>query len=80
MDKQQIKARFFGAHIGCGVACYDEVKTKGLARGVAPAKNGAMLCDVEYHDNIIVPEFLAHCKLVLRHISSLTDREVAIWM
>lgn len=77
MDKQQIKARFFGAHIGCDVSCFDTIKMVGTNLGIVPTNTGAVLCHVKYQNGVIVPEFINHCKLVLRPLSSITDMEAA---
>jgi hypothetical protein len=65
-EKQQIKARFFGAHIGCMVKIGDFVE---------------ILDGVYYPDTIKVQSSklghwpISNCKLILRSLSSITDEE-----
>lgn len=75
MDKQQIKSRFFGAYFGAPVKCFDMVETHGANSGVFKQLNGAFYCEMKINDKLSVCEFLAHCKLVLRPLSSITDEE-----
>lgn len=77
MDKQQIKARFFGAHIGCDVNIFLKGKPIMYATncGVVTGVRDSVLISVGELAKYSDEEF--DIKLVLRHISSLTDREVA---
>lgn len=72
---QQLKARFFGMHIGCGVKSFDVVETNGINVGVDKRLNGVYSCLIQYNAKLIVGELLPHCKLILRPLSSITDEE-----
>lgn len=57
MDNQQLKARFFGMHVGCPFVAYGEQN----------------VVDVGNFEYCLSDE---DCKLVLRPLSSITDKEV----
>ena len=73
MDKQQIKARFFGAHIGCKmIAIGSHGEVAEVNRGVVMLADGR--CYIE--SDGIGRVYIDNCKLVLRPLSSITQKEV----
>lgn len=74
--KEQLKARFFGMHIGCGISIprYSEFSVK--LRGVSSPVNesGFMLhCTRDSRHALMAP--IGECKLVLRPFPDITDEE-----
>jgi hypothetical protein len=82
MDKSIIKARFFGAHIGCKVLI-DEVSHQINAGCVFRKPNSQSAISPMPFLNFYLPEQFGavtmcavdRCKLVLRPLSSITDTE-----
>ena len=68
-QEQQLKARFFGMHIGCSVN----------VTGMAEYKNGGVTWDengtFSFFDGFEYHLFDENCKLILRPLSSITDEE-----
>ena len=77
MDNQQLKARFFGMHIGCDVDVFKSgaIVCRGLVMGVVVANKGIVLdcapgrryCDFDFD-----------IKLILRPLSSITKEELVM--
>lgn len=76
MDKQQIKTRFFGAHIGCKVSATNAFGNgEYILSGVSTLDEGALMVFTE--DGGSFSTDITDCKLVLRPLSSLTGSEMA---
>ncbi len=75
MNKQQIKARFLGAHIGCDVdiRCGETVACYGVNHG-SVFSNGNILVSTGELAKYSDADF--DIKLVLRPLSSITNKEV----
>lgn len=69
-EKQQLRSRFFGQHIGCRVNVF----------GMAEYVNGGVTWDddgvFKFFDGHEYHPFDNNCKLILRPLSSITDEEV----
>lgn len=75
MDKQQIKARFFGQHIGCNLVALNFIaRGKYALSGVSTTTSGGMVFFTE--DGGSFTDNVTDCKLVLRPLSSITLDEV----
>ena len=75
-EKQQLKARFFGQHIGCNVkdADYGTVKLIGVWQHFpSDGMKTIVRIGTENYENI--ENFLDRCKLILRPLSSVTKTE-----
>jgi hypothetical protein len=70
MEKQQIKARFFGMHIGVQV----EVDGESFVLAGISSSNSAKAFEVMLHGSNRWP-LIESCKLILRPLSSITDEE-----
>lgn len=78
MDKQQIKARFFGTHIGANVLVFGGARVKNGTYTLNSVRSRSDVGIELYFDNI--PHAgngnFDTCKLILRPLSSITGKEV----
>ncbi len=82
MNKQQIKAKFFGAHIGCEVITdvFHKNESPVFLESIGLYSNGTPFFSVRLTGAVVSGCSFneRHSKLVLRHISLLTKKEAIL--